>query len=422
MTHHRFLRVCTLACAVAVAPSAAAAQPAASRLDRPLRVFIDCRGPGCDETFFRSELTWIDHVRDQGDADLHLLVTSQDTGGGGEEFTIRLIGRGRWDGRDDALTLATEAGETDDVMRRSLARTFSLLLARYAAETPVGPLLTVESPGEAVVQTGPAEDRWNYWVFRINVNSSLDAERSDRESDVELNMSANRTTDAWKVNVETEFEYSENRFALSDGIFRTYRRSRRLNALVVKSLTEHWSAGGMMRLSRSTFENQRLNLRLAPGIEYNFFPYGESTSRQMTVQWTAGINRFRYDEETIFGRLNESLWDQQLLAILSLRQPYGTIQLTGEAAHFLEDVSKYRYSVMVDTEIRLFRGFSFNVDGDYTVLHDQLYLPREGATDEEIIARQRQLETSFRYNVFLGITYRFGSINNNVVNQRFGGG
>ena len=55
------------------------------------------------------------------------------------------------------------------------------------------------------------------------------------------------------------------------------------------------------------------------------------------------------------------------------------------------------------------------------MLRDQLYLPARGATDEEIIARQQQLQTSYRFFLSLGITYRFGSINNNVVNQRFGG-
>ncbi len=46
----------------------------------------------------------------------------------------------------------------------------------------------------------------------------------------------------------------------------------------------------------------------------------------------------------------------------------------------------------------------------------------EDATDEEIVVRQRQLATSFRYYTSFGISYRFGAIFNNVVNPRFGGG
>ena len=36
--------------------------------------------------------------------------------------------------------------------------------------------------------------------------------------------------------------------------------------------------------------------------------------------------------------------------------------------------------------------------------------------------REQQLATTYRYSVTFGITYAFGSIFNNVVNPRFGGG
>ena len=404
----------------------ASAQPQAVApppLTRPLRVYVDCRGNGCDQEFFRQELHWVDHVRDQNDGDLHVLVTTQITGGGGSEYTIRIIGRGRWESREDVFRISTEAGETQDTLRRALLQAFSIALARYALETPIGPKLKLEPPPKSTAtQTTAAQDPWNYWVYRINLNSFLNGQQGDRASNYNVNASANRTTDAWKINIGSGFFYSENRFELSDGTFRSYVRGRNINALMVRSLTDHWSAGAMLRASRQTFNNQRLNFRVAPGIEYNIFPYKESTNRQLTFQWTAGYNRFKYDEETIYGLTGESRWDEQFLSILSLRQPFGTVRLTTETAHYLDDASKYRFSFFADNEIRLFRGFSFNVDGNYQILHDQLYLPREGATDEEIIARQRQLQTSYRYFLFLGITYRFGSINNNIVNQRFGGG
>ncbi len=82
---------------VMLAPGGAAGQgsPAIQPLDRPLRVFLDCRTGGCDQEFFRTELAWIDHVRDRKDADVHVLVTAQGTGGGGTEYTVRFIGNGQ---------------------------------------------------------------------------------------------------------------------------------------------------------------------------------------------------------------------------------------------------------------------------------------------------------------------------------------
>ena len=58
-------------------------------------------------------------------------------------------------------------------------------------------------------------------------------------------------------------------------------------------------------------------------------------------------------------------------------------------------------------------------------LRDQLFLPRGTLRDEDILLRRRQLETNYRYFTSVGITYRFGSIFDNVVNTRLdnaGGG
>jgi hypothetical protein len=70
--------------------------------------------------------------------------------------------------------------------------------------------------------------------------------------------------------------------------------------------------------------------------------------------------------------------------------------------------------------VRLFRELSLNAY--YAWLRDQIYRSAEGATPEEILLRQRQLETSYRCFYNIGFEYRFGSIFDNVVNPRFGCG
>jgi hypothetical protein len=74
-----------------------------------------------------------------------------------------------------------------------------------------------------------------------------------------------------------------------------------------------------------------------------------------------------------------------------------------------------------ETDITLFRGFSFTLNGSASRIHDQLYLSKDEATPEEILVRQRQLLTSYRYFLSVGVRYTFGSIYNNVVNPRFNG-
>jgi hypothetical protein len=72
--------------------------------------------------------------------------------------------------------------------------------------------------------------------------------------------------------------------------------------------------------------------------------------------------------------------------------------------------------------VRLFKGFSVNLFGEFSRTRDQVYLPRGEASTEEILLRQRQLLTGYQYSFEFGFSYTFGSIFNNIVNPRFGGG
>ncbi|NOZ55257.1 MAG: hypothetical protein GXO73_00510, partial [Calditrichaeota bacterium] len=55
-------------------------------------------------------------------------------------------------------------------------------------------------------------------------------------------------------------------------------------------------------------------------------------------------------------------------------------------------------------------------------IHDQLSLPKKGASREEVLLRRRMLATTYSYFVSFGVSYTFGSIYTNIVNPRFGGG
>ena len=70
-------------------------------------------------------------------------------------------------------------------------------------------------------------------------------------------------------------------------------------------------------------------------------------------------------------------------------------------------------------DVRLFKGLSVNLFGDYVVLHDQIYLAKGDLTPAEVLLRQSQLATSYNAFIFLGLNYTFGSVLNNIVNPRF---
>ena len=391
----------------------------------PVRVFIDCQSASCDYDFFRTEIAFVDHVRDRKDADVHVLITGQATGSGGREYSLKFIGLGRFQGVDAAMVYAASVDATSDQIRKALVQHLTLGLVRYAAESPAGPRLTVKYAPETAKAGGQGRqegrDPWNYWVFRMSGNAWFDGEESMKSQSFSGSASANRTTEAWKVNLSFNGRYNSSDYDLGDGdIFRSVTKSYSGSGRVVKSLGPHWAAAVSGQALRSTYSNQDLAVGGGGGIEYDLFPYAESTRRQLRFQWTGAVTAYDYTEETVFGKTRETVPTHSAAVSLDLKQPWGQVSTMFDFTQALNDFSQYRLGVYGGIEVRLFKGFSLDVSGDYSRVRDQRNLPKAGASDEEILVRMKELATGYRYFFVVGVSYSFGSIFNNVVNPRFG--
>jgi hypothetical protein len=399
-------------------PATAQEIPPVQRTDA-VRVFLDC--PPCDHNYIRTEITFVSYVRDRTDADVHLLITTQGTGGGGVQYSLKFIGLGRFKGVDNSLTYSAPQNATPDDRRRKLASLLKLGLVRYVTETSLVSQLTlgfVQEAGTAIA--APASDPWNFWVFRIGGNGGFDGEQSTTLRTVAMSFSANRTTEMWKVNLNGGGSYRSERFDVEDDETLTaVRRSYDARALITRSLTKHWSAGATGAFSASTYANYDLRTRIGPGIEYNLFPYPESTRRILTLLYTVGLQTADYSEETVYGKLDETLVDHQFELSMGLRQPWGTASASFETSHYLNRPDKWRVGGFGAVDVRLFKGFSIFLDGRVSRRRDQLSLRRGEATTEDILIRQRELATDYAYDFGFGVSYSFGSIFNSVVNPRF---
>ena len=92
-----------------------------------LRVFIDCqRCPREVQQFLRTEFTYIDFARDRQDGSVHVLVTSERTGSGGQEWTVSFLGQREYVGIEDTLKFATEPADTEEKTRTALAKTLQI--------------------------------------------------------------------------------------------------------------------------------------------------------------------------------------------------------------------------------------------------------------------------------------------------------
>jgi hypothetical protein len=412
-------RGAALALLVAAAAPRASAQAPTTEL---IRVFLDCPDTDCDPDFFLRAIPFVNHVRDRADADVHVLVTEQDAGGGGNAFTAVFIGRGAFAARRDTLRYFTPQDATEDAEREGIARIIGLGLAPFAARSGAAERLRVIYDVPATVARRLV-DPWNNWVFRVQGSGFIEGESQFDEVDLFGGLSAQRITAALKLGLALEGSYERSEFEVdSVTTVTSTQESYGASAFAVRSLGPHWGLRLAASADRSSFNNRRLGLRALAGVEYDIFPYIESADRLFTVRYEAGVNRFRYDEPTIFEKTSETLLSHALEVSLDATQPWGSAGVGGSAHQYLHDLDSHSLRLFADVEIRLVRGLELEIDGSVSRIRDQRYLPAGGLTPEEILLRQRELATDYRFFISAGLSYSFGSIYNNIVNPRFGDG
>jgi hypothetical protein len=233
---------CRLVCGLLLClmPSAILAQDTGAKL----KVYLDCES--CFEDYLREEVDIVEYVRDPAEADIHVIVTSSETASGGLERAVGFIGIGRFKGIDFNIRAVSESSDTEDTQRQRLATAITIGLLNYLSSEGVkgGLSVNVEQtlpPG----QQGPARDRWNFWVMSLRGSIAMNGEESTRQLNLSGDVGADRITDDWKITMGFELEYEREDFDLDeDEPLRAIRHERDFDALVVRSLSDHWSLAG----------------------------------------------------------------------------------------------------------------------------------------------------------------------------------
>ena len=398
--------------------------------DSAVRVFLDCPDTFCDFDYYRTEITFVNWVRDRTFAQVHILVTTQRTGGG-QEYTLAFIGLERFAGTVDTLHWISRTTDTEDDIRRGVAQTLRLGLVRFAAQTPVARNLTIsyKAPAGAAALV---RDPWNYWVFTASLTGNFNGEKSLKFQYWSGRLSADRLTEKWKIRFSVSQNYNQGDYTyplydstgaqIGEQKVRNISRGNNANTLIVRSSGAHWSFGARGLASSSTYLNQKLAARVAPAIEYDVIPYSQSTRRLLTFRYEVGPTAYRYTDTTIFNRLREIRLSQSLNASLSIKQPWGSAGLSLEGSNYLYDFHKNRLTFFGNGDFRIFKGLSVSLFGSVGLIHDQLSIPKAGASEQEVLLQRRQLATSYQYFGLFQLRYTFGSKFANIVNPRFEGG
>ena len=368
--------------------------------------------------YIRKEIQYVNYVRDIKDAGVYIIPTYQRTGSGGREYTYFLVGQNENAGMRDTISFVTAPDETKEERRIKEVRTLKMGLMRYVAKTPLSKYMKI-SFSEPLSET-VSSDNWDSWVFKASLNGWFEGQQTYKSSNLNGSISANKVTENWKINLRTRYNYGIEKFVIDDDTISSENNAKSLYAMIVRSISDHWSYGGSIYFGSSSYNNLDASLTIMPGIEYDFFPYSESTRRQFRVLYSIGYNYSNYTDTSIYNLTEEGHFQHSINLAYEVKQKWGSIDINSEYSNYFFDWSKNNLSIYGNIELRIAKGLSVNFGGGASIIHDQIGLVKSGATTEEILLRRKELATQFQYYTNFGIAYTFGSIYNNVVNPRFG--
>ncbi len=382
-----------------------------------LKVFLDW--PGADMAYFRGEIPFAEFVSSLEAAQVHVRVSPSPPEGEGA-LALDFAGLKEFAGDSNSLRYRPKPGEKPEESRSEVARLIKIGLMRYIAKTPAAKLISVDFMDQ--VKPTSVVDKWDFWVFNLGSDLFMVGETQFSDTMFSGNLSANRVTPDLKIRTSVYGNFDRQRFDIEGETIRSSSQSYGFEGLAVKSLGQHWSVGAYLSAASSTYSNTKFSASAAPAVEYDVYPYSESTKRQLRILYRLGYTQANYRELTVYDRTSQGLFRESLSATLELKRPWGAAEAKLEGSHYFFRPFKYQVSLSGEISFRIWRGLSFEIDGRFAKIHDQISLPAAGATPEEILLMLRELETDFSYSFSVGLSFRFGSLKSNVVNPRFGSG
>jgi len=385
-----------------------------------VKIFLDCHD--CDMNYTRQEIPYINYVRDVREAEVFILVTQQDAGSGGEQFTFTFQGQGKFKGLNDTLTYTSSPDQTSTIIREKRTNMLKMGLMRYVAKTPLFHQIDIRHNKE--LESEEVIDKWNNWVFELSTEPQYQSEEANKRLELRNSINIRKITPDFKLEIEMDHFFNREKFIenvnTDSASTSTYTTSAlMINNLFAKSISEHWSAGLKWDLGSSTRENFNFRTDFLPSIEYDIYPYSEATHRQLRILYGAGLQINNYIDSTVYNRVKENLLLQRLDIAFQIQKKWGSINLLLIGSNYFYDLSKNRIELMSSINIRIVKGLSLRINGGIAHINDQLNLKKGDISEAERLLQLRELQTKYRVEGGIELVYTFGSIYNNIVNPRF---
>lgn len=383
-----------------------------------LKVYINC--DACYLFYIKQNLTFIQFVNDQSDADVYILVTTQLTGSGGWENKYIFEGQGKFKGLNDTLIYTTKAYNTDAEKRQSMLKLLAAATMYYISKTPFYENISISSTESTseYFQTDTV-DKWKKWVFEIEAGGNAANKKTSNQTRINNGISISKITPKYKLEFTERTHYSWDFFDINDQIVKSTANYKLISTYFAKNLTKHWAIGGKYYLYSGTALNIKAANHICPAIEYNVFNYSEAARRQMRFMNKIEFKQLSYYDTTIYNSINEYRINNIFSVGYEIKEKFGNIFISIQAYNYLDDITKYRYSLSSESDIRIVKGLFLKINCNANFVNDQIYLPKKTVSKEDILLGNKVIASSYNFNFSLGLRFTFGSIYNSVVNPIF---
>jgi hypothetical protein len=106
---------------------------------------------------------------------------------------------------------------------------------------------------------------------------------------------------------------------------------------------------------------------------------------------------------------------------VSSTQTWGSINVGAFWRNLLNDWKKNSLSFNGAITTRLVKGLNFAFWGNYNFVRNQINIRKGDASIDQLLAKNREILSSYQFNIGVGLSYRFGSKFNSAVNPAFNG-
>ncbi|MEI6748581.1 MAG: hypothetical protein WCM93_05405, partial [Bacteroidota bacterium] len=359
-----------------------------------LKVYID----GIPDwlNYVKVKLWYADYVRDPALAQVQVIISLQPTVSGGKEYHLFFLGRQNFNGKNDTLSYTAPIENTNRQTRDDLTNVIAMGLMPYFSLNNQHKFFTFNY-NDVQQQIKKSSDKWKFWVFTVGATPDLKVDAGGTSLAGSALVSAAHVTDAWKFRLLSDVIIDYSKFTTDTINYASTELIMHTNALIVKSINEHWSCGGEAGYYSSSFNNISSQFYLAPGIEYDIFPYSESINHILTLKYRIKPQYNFYSDTTIYYKEHEILLNQVLDATYTRIEKWGNFSNTFTATHFLNHPDQFRFDISSQMDIRLAQGLFLNFIGNFSFIKNQRSLSNTGLTPEEIILQHKEILTNYSY-------------------------